>query len=558
MDVLVKMSVSGAVLIAVIVIVRALAVNRLPKKAFLWLWAAAFFCLMIPVRLPSPISVYRPSGQMERLAVRPGLLLSEAAGQAASEASGAAAVMASHLSVWHGIWIAGAVLLAAFFLVGHLRGRRIYSASLPVEQPFAKAWLEENRIRRPVQIRYSDRIESPLTYGFLWPVLLVPADMDWADEETAAFILSHEMSHIRRFDAFTKWLLAAALCIHWFNPLVWAMYILANRDLELACDEAVIRQYGMQACPSYALALLGMEEKRNRLSPLASSFSKSALKERIEAIMKAKKLTKGSIAAALVVVAAVISIFATAGIGSNRPAVRIENMDKEPVAEAEENSHTLKNTLYQEYGWEDRYDRDYPMEKEGYTQEEYDKLMKALKPEGYEEMSIAAFNSFINKALTEDEKGRDGLYYLFEQVASYIENTDPNAGYLRNTIPASLEEYQTRLNEVYSGKQMDPQFSATAEAVRTADVFGDAYPAGGLWLEYSFTYRILDQDSLTVGERDAFLQQVMQAAQTLLEEEQEQGHTEQEFQALLDMAGKELANEKIGFTGCEVNYLEKE
>ena len=184
--------------------------------------------------------------------------------------------MASHLSVWHGIWIAGAVLLAAFFLVGHLRGRRVYSASLPVEQPFAKAWLEENRIRRPVQIRYSDRIESPLTYGFLWPVLLVPADMDWADEETAAFILSHEMSHIRRFDAFTKWLLAAALCIHWFNPLVWAMYILANRDLELACDEAVIRQYGMQACPSYALALLGMEEKRNRLSPLASSFSKSA------------------------------------------------------------------------------------------------------------------------------------------------------------------------------------------------------------------------------------------------------------------------------------------
>ena len=558
MDVLVKMSVSGAVLIAVIVIVRALAVTRLPKKAFLWLWAAAFFCLMIPVRLPSPISVYRPSGQLERLAVRPGLLLSEAAGQAASEASGAAAVMASHLSVWHGIWIAGAVLLAAFFLVGHLRGRRVYSASLPVEQPFAKAWLEENRIRRPVQIRYSDRIESPLTYGFLWPVLLVPADMDWADEETAAFILSHEMSHIRRFDAFTKWLLAAALCIHWFNPLVWAMYILANRDLELACDEAVIRQYGMQACPSYALALLGMEEKRNRLSPLASSFSKSALKERIEAIMKAKKLTKGSIAAALVVVAAVISIFATAGIGSNRPAVRIENMDKEPVAEAEENSHTLKNTLYQEYGWEDRYDRDYPMEKEGYTQEEYDKLMKALKPEGYEEMSIAAFNSFINKALTEDEKGRDGLYYLFEQVASYIENTDPNAGYLRNTIPASLEEYQTRLNEVYSGKQMDPQFSATAEAVRTEDVFGDAYPAGGLWLEYSFTYRILDQDSLTVGERDAFLQQVMQAAQTLLEEEQEQGHTEQEFQALLDTAGKELANEKIGFTGCEVNYLEKE
>ena len=103
----------------------------------------------------------------------------------------------------------------------------------------------------------------------MWPVLLVPADMDWADEETAAFILSHEMSHIRRFDAFTKWLLAAALCIHWFNPLVWAMYILANRDLELACDEAVIRQYGMQACPSTRARRSASMERRGSLSMLA-------------------------------------------------------------------------------------------------------------------------------------------------------------------------------------------------------------------------------------------------------------------------------------------------
>ena len=556
MDVLVKMSVSGAILIAVIVIVRALAVNRLPKKAFLWLWAAAFFCLMIPIRLPSPVSVYRPSGRLERLSVRPGLLLPETAGRAAKEAWEAAAATGAHLFLWHGIWIAGAILLALFFLVGHLRGRRVYSASLPVEQPFAKKWLEENRIRRPVQIRYSDRIESPLTFGFLWPVLLVPSDMDWADEETAGFILSHEMSHIRRFDALTKWFLAAALCIHWFNPLVWVMYILANRDLELACDEAVIRRYGMQACSSYALALLGMEEKRNRLSPLASSFSKSALKERIEAIMKAKKLTRGSAAAALLLVAAVISIFATAGIGTKRAAVRIENMEKE--TNLAENSPVLKNAFYEEYAPEEEDGLvDVRAKKNsGYSQEEYDRLLKALKPEGYETMSIASFNSFLNRTLVEDDKGRNSLFSLFDQVVSYIEGTDPNAGYLRNTIPASLEEYQTRLEEVYSGERRDPEFSAAAEAVKTEDVFGDEYPAGGRWMEYSVYYRILDQDSLTVGERDAFLQEVMRTAQSLLEAEEE--YSVQELQALFEKAGKELTNEKIGFTGCEIKHLEKE
>jgi len=292
MQTLLEMSLSGAVMIGVIIIVRALAVNRLPKTAFLALWGAAFCCLILPMRIPSPISVYsaiRRRGDFPmpvRNWQRTGLLLT---GNVAREAS------VPSLSPWLLLWIGGAVLLALIFLILHLRGRRVYAASLPVEQPFAKSWIEEHRLRRPVQVRYSDRIESPLTYGILWPVILLPADMDWKEEETAGFILAHEMSHIRRFDALTKWLLAAMLCIHWFNPLVWVMYILSNRDLELACDESVIRQYGMQSCPSYALALLEMEEKRTYLTPLSSSFSKNALKERIDAIMKAKKRTAAGI-----------------------------------------------------------------------------------------------------------------------------------------------------------------------------------------------------------------------------------------------------------------------
>ena len=209
MQTLLEMSLSGAVMIGVIIIVRALAVNRLPKTAFLALWGAAFCCLILPMRIPSPISVYsamRRRGDFPmpvRNWQRTGLLLT---GNVAREAS------VPSLSPWLLLWIGGAVLLALIFLILHLRGRRVYAASLPVEQPFAKSWIEEHRLRRPVQVRYSDRIESPLTYGILWPVILLPADMDWKEEETAGFILAHEMSHIRRFDALTKWLLAAMLC----------------------------------------------------------------------------------------------------------------------------------------------------------------------------------------------------------------------------------------------------------------------------------------------------------------------------------------------------------
>ncbi len=183
MQTLLEMSLSGAVMIGVIIIVRALAVNRLPKTAFLALWGAAFCCLILPMRIPSPISVYsamRRRGDFPmpvRNWQRTGLLLT---GNVAREAS------VPSLSPWLLLWIGGAVLLALVFLILHLRGRRVYAASLPVEQPFAKSWIEEHRLRRPVQVRYSDRIESPLTYGILWPVILLPADMDWKEERRRA------------------------------------------------------------------------------------------------------------------------------------------------------------------------------------------------------------------------------------------------------------------------------------------------------------------------------------------------------------------------------------
>lgn len=553
MQTLLEMSISGAVMIGVIIIVRALAVNRLPKTAFLALWGAAFFCLILPVRIPSPVSVYtavgqgaiRGAGQNWR---RPGLLLSENAAQAAS---------ASALSPWLLFWTGGVALLALAILVMHLRGRRVYAASLPVEHPFAKEWIEEHRLRRPVQVRCSDRIESPLTYGILWPVILLPADADWRDEETMGFILAHEMSHIRRFDALTKWLLAAMLCVHWFNPLVWVMYILSNRDLELACDEAVIRQYGIQSCPSYALALLEMEEKRTYLTPLSSSFSKNALKERIDAIMKAKKRTVAGIVCALVIVCAVIILFATSAMekqaGSVRRNLEENQLVKNNGEEGEEGDGEEKALpAGMDYVWDvkDSWKEEGYMD--GYTQEQYDQLISAVKPEAYEKMSIAEFNRTINKIMEEDDAEDGALYYLYDSVVSNLPVTDPNAGYLRNTIPASREEYQSRVDEVYSGVRKDPSFSATAELVSMADVFGDSVEAGQIWMDYEFTYRILDQDNLTVGERDAFLQKVMQAARDMLESDGIKDATQQEMQEKLQNEGEKITNDKISFTGCEV------
>ena len=106
------------------------------------------------------------------------------------------------------------------------------------------------------------RISSPLTFGVLRPVILVPKKTDWTDETALRYVLEHEFVHIQRFDVLSKLLLIAAVCVHRFNPLGWVMYVLANRDLELSCDETVLRRFGGDVRAAYARVLIRMEAAR--------------------------------------------------------------------------------------------------------------------------------------------------------------------------------------------------------------------------------------------------------------------------------------------------------
>ncbi len=141
-------------------------------------------------------------------------------------------------------------------------------------------------MKRPILVRQSDRISAPLTYGIFRPVILMPKKMDWKNEKQLQYVLSHEYVHNYRYDTVTKLIATLALCIHWFNPFVWVMYILFNRDIELACDESVIRQFGEKSKSAYSLMLINMEATKSGLLPFCNNFSKNAIEERITAVMK--------------------------------------------------------------------------------------------------------------------------------------------------------------------------------------------------------------------------------------------------------------------------------
>lgn len=337
---LLTMSLSAGVMIAVIAILRALLINRLPKITFFLLWAVVLLRLLVPYDLPFSASIYSwldflEQPKQESFQQLPPSVSLSADAASAQEAQSFDQILpleqptrqlSQETVLLQGenrplkldiswLWALGAAILACYFAIGYIRGVRKFAASLPVENPFCARWLDLQRkqllLRRKICIRKFDQISGPLTYGVLRPTILLPNEALSQPTSTLHYVLTHEYVHIRRFDCVSKMLLAAALCLHWFNPLVWVMYLLANRDLELSCDEMVLHLMGIENKTAYALALLDMEESRCHLCTIGNAFSRSAIEERIGAIMKMKKRSLLSVVMAVVLVVSLTACFAT-------------------------------------------------------------------------------------------------------------------------------------------------------------------------------------------------------------------------------------------------------
>ena len=316
------MSVAGGVLILFIVVIRALAIHRLPKTTFLALWMIAALRLLLPLSIPMPFKIHidldvfsdvvqkLPSGNI-------GFPIPGESRHAYDTGAVVSSPAAERISIFVILWLVGVLLLALYFSISYLRSMRKFRMSVPDNTPYIREWLNAHQIVRPIEVRSSDLISSPLTYGILHPVILLPKKLDRNDQAALQYVLTHEYVHIRRFDAITKILFAAVLCIHWFNPLVWGMYVLANRDTELSCDAWVIRMTGVKNRSSYALMLIKMEERRNGMSALWNHFGKNAISESIEAIMKFKKTSIWACILALALIAGATTAFAAARTDDN-------------------------------------------------------------------------------------------------------------------------------------------------------------------------------------------------------------------------------------------------
>ena len=315
---LLQMSFLGTVIILLIVVLRAVLINRLPKKTFLILWWIALIRLLVPFSIKSVTSIYsllqsiysdiNPVRTAQTTTFLP---IHGNMPEIANGLSEAMVQRTESISILSVIWLAGLLLCFGFFAVSYIKCYREFRFSLPVENDILEAWKEKHPLKRSLSIRQIETIAAPLSYGVIRPVILMPKNTEWKNIYQLRYVLEHEYVHIRRLDMLTKLIMIAAVCIHWFNPLVWVMYILFNRDLELSCDETVVCRFGMDIKSVYATTLISMEEKKSGLTPLCNSFSKNAIEERIRAIMKIKKTSKFAVIISAVLVICVTGGFAT-------------------------------------------------------------------------------------------------------------------------------------------------------------------------------------------------------------------------------------------------------
>ena len=316
------MSFAGAVFILVIVVIRAIAINRLPKKTFLALWIIALIRLLLPFSIPSPFSIYslisRNVSDAEtydtvKYEYQQPVFEAVSEGSQNTPAADVPQTMPTSpsISIWTLIWIIGMLVFAMLFLISYLKCRREFRTALPVNNDAVTEWLSEHRLRRKIDIRQFSGILTPMTYGIFHPIILLPKNTDWENKQQLRYILFHEYVHICHYDTTLKFFTAIALCIHWFNPMVWVLYILFNRDIELACDECVIRRFGRENRSAYARMLISMEERKNRFAPFCNNFSKNAIEERIESIMKTKKTSIITLVLSIIIVVGAVSVFAT-------------------------------------------------------------------------------------------------------------------------------------------------------------------------------------------------------------------------------------------------------
>lgn len=279
---IINMSISASWFVLAVLILR-FVLKKAPKWVNVLLWGIVAVRLAFPFSIESAFSLIpsaetiSPSIMMDTVpSVQTGVpainnVINPVIGSSLAPAPGASA---NPLQIWipilSMIWVAGVAILFVYTAVSYWRLRRKVSEAVI---------LRDN-------IFQSENVASPFVLGIIKPRIYLPFNMNGQDLE---HVVAHEQAHIRRKDHWWKPLGFLLLTIHWFNPLMWLAYVLLCRDIELACDEKVIKELDNEQRADYAQALVVCSVNRRMIAACPLAFGEIGVKDRVKSVMNYKK-----------------------------------------------------------------------------------------------------------------------------------------------------------------------------------------------------------------------------------------------------------------------------
>ena len=302
---LLNLSISASWLVLAVLVLRLIS-KRSPKWVNVLLWGIVALRLVLPFSIESALSLIPSAETVSPAAVQfapaPTItsgvsIIDNAVNPSLSEHFAAVPTASVNpLYVWKEIagwvWLIGLGAMLLYALVSYLRLRRRVSVSLPVQD----------------HIYLCDAISSPFILGVVKPHIYLPSGLDEVQRQN---VLAHEQAHLARRDHWWKPLGFALLAVYWFNPVLWLAYTLLCRDIELACDERVIRTMDESAVKTYSTVLLACSMPRKAVITCPLAFGEVGVKERVRNALHYKKPAFWVVAASVAVCVVVAVCFLT-------------------------------------------------------------------------------------------------------------------------------------------------------------------------------------------------------------------------------------------------------
>lgn len=295
----------GAGIMTVIVIGLRVLIHRLPKGYSYALWSFVLFRLFCPISIPSPLSLFPAAPPMEEGMIYESIpeissgitVIDEPVNRMlrdallVQEVFGSANQLQTAIFIFLILWAIGVAVFLLYHIIQYVKLRGHLATAIRVE----------------ADVFETEALDMPIVIGLIAPSIYLPPGLEGTVREA---VLAHEQIHIRRKDYLVKGIGFLALALHWFNPLVWAAFILMDRDMEMSCDERALNEMGEGKVKEYSMALLTFSAERSGiLLPLA--FGEGHTKERIKNILNYKKTSRWIQVAAVLCFAGLAVTFLT-------------------------------------------------------------------------------------------------------------------------------------------------------------------------------------------------------------------------------------------------------